>query len=401
MDESKLLLMKKYLHLATAILAFIVMPAAGGCSHGDNADLNHARTMMKTIFSLYRVDETPLLAENYPRQSGDRATYLAEGADQSVNEYSYLWPYSGTLSMMSALYDATGDSQYLDQINHVTLEGLDRYYDTSREPYAYASYITTSTADRFYDDNIWLGIDMADLYAATGKKIYLQRAEEIWAFVMSGYDDKLGGGIYWCEQKKESKNTCSNAPASVFALKMYNATKEKKYLERGKDIYKWTKDSLEDKTDHLYFDHLTLKGRLGRDKYSYNTGQMLQAAAMLYKITGDRKYLDDARLMAAAAYDRFFEDKGRADGLRILRGGEMWFDSVMLRGYIELYGVDNDGKYLKAFLASVDTAWGKGGSRDADGLFGRHYDERGKKGVRTLLNQAAMIEMMARLSAVK
>ena len=182
---------------------------------------------------------------------------------------------------------------------------------------------------------------------------------------------------------------------------MYNATKEKKYLERGKDIYKWTKDSLEDKTDHLYFDHLTLKGRLGRDKYSYNTGQMLQAAAMLYKITGDRKYLDDARLMAAAAYDRFFEDKGRADGLRILRGGEMWFDSVMLRGYIELYGVDNDGKYLKAFLASMDTAWGKGGSRDADGLFGRHYDARGKKGVRTLLNQAAMIEMMARLSAVK
>ena len=81
MDESKLLLMKKYLHLATAILAFIVMPAAGGCSHGENADLNHARTMMKTIFSLYRVDETPLLAENYPRQSGDRATYLAEGAD--------------------------------------------------------------------------------------------------------------------------------------------------------------------------------------------------------------------------------------------------------------------------------------------------------------------------------
>ena len=69
LSESKLLQMKKYIHLATAIFALIVMPAAGGCSHGDNADLNHARTMMKTIFSLYRVDETPLLAENYPAKA--------------------------------------------------------------------------------------------------------------------------------------------------------------------------------------------------------------------------------------------------------------------------------------------------------------------------------------------
>ena len=105
--------------------------------------------------------------------------------------------------------------------------------------------------------------------------------------------------------------------------------------------------------------------------------------------------------MAEAAYNRFFEDKGRADGLRILRGGEMWFDSVMLRGYIELYGIDKDNKYIKAFLASMDTAWGDNGSRDKDGLFGKFYDARGKKGDRTLLNQAAMIEMMARLSAVK
>lgn len=378
------------------LLTVVVLAALGGvCASASAKDGGNAYLMKRAsqTFDAVRkhmaTDDKVLLQEAVPVKEGQ-------------NPYSFLWGYSAMVSSVSAMYEASGDKHWLDVMDGMMLKGLDKYYDTKRQPAGYASYVNTAPqSDRFYDDNIWLGIDMADLYAATGKKSYLQRAEEIWTFVMSGYDDKLGGGIYWCEQKKESKNTCSNAPASVFALKMYNATKEKKYLERGKDIYKWTKDSLEDKTDHLYFDHLTLKGRLGRDKYSYNTGQMLQAAAMLYKITGDRKYLDDARLMAAAAYDSFFEDKGRADGLRILRGGEMWFDSVMLRGYIELYGVDNDGKYLKAFLASMDTAWGKGGSRDADGLFGRHYDARGKKGVRTLLNQAAMIEMMARLSAVK
>ncbi|MGM9705628.1 MAG: glycoside hydrolase family 76 protein [Prevotella sp.] len=317
-------------------------------------------------------------------------------------EYSYLWGYSAMVSSVSALYEATHGKEWLKVMTGMMLKGLDRYYDDKRTPAGYASYVNDAPeSDRFYDDNIWLGIDMADMYSATGDKQFKNRAEEIWTFVMSGYDNVLGGGIYWCEQKKTSKNTCSNAPASVFALKMYMAMKDKKYLDRGVELYKWTKDSLEDKTDHIYFDNLSLKGKLGKDKYSYNTGQMLQAAALLYKITGEKNYLDDARVMAEASYNRFFEDTGRKDGLRILRGGEMWFDSVMLRGYIELFGIDKDDKYLKAFVASMDTAWGKDGSRDSRGLFGRYYDKRGKTGLRTLLNQAAMIEMMARLGAVR
>lgn len=386
-----------YNSLLSRIVLTVVVLAAFGCGRVDAASedgvnaylMKRASQTFDAVKKHMATDDKVLLQEAIPAN-----------ADQ--NPYSYLWGYSAMVSSVSAMYEASGDKQWLNVMDGMMIKGLDKYYDNKRKPAGYASYVNTAPqSDRFYDDNIWLGIDMADLYAATGKKTYLKRAEEIWTFVMSGYDDKLGGGIYWCEQKKESKNTCSNAPASVFALKMYNATKEKKYLDRGLDIYTWTKDSLEDKDDHLYFDHLTLKGRLGRDKYSYNTGQMLQAAALLYKITGEKKYLDDAKLMAEAAYNRFFEDKGRADGLRILRGGEMWFDSVMLRGYIELYAIDKDNKYLKAFLASMDTAWGEDGSRDANGLFGKHYDARGKKGSRTLLNQAAMIEMMARLSAVK
>lgn len=399
MDESKLLLMKKYLHLATAILALIVMPAAGGCSHGDNADLNHARTMMKTIFSLYRVDETPLLAENYPRQSGDRATYLAEGADQSVNEYSYLWPYSGTLSMMSALYDATGDSQYLDQINHVTLEGLDRYYDTSREPYAYASYITTSTADRFYDDNIWLAIDLTDLYLTTGDEEYLANARDIWAFILSGRDDVLGDGIYWCEQKKHSKNTCSNAPAAVCALKLYKATGEEEFLTTGRALYEWVFTTLRDKEDDLYFDNISLEGNISRAKYSYNSGQMIEAGAMLYSITGEDRYLREAQATAHACYDRWFPQvQDGEQQIRIMESGDVWFDAVMLRGLIALYRIDGEAEYLDAVSRTLDYAWRNG--RDKDGLFGKYLSKQDENPRRWLLTQAAYAEMSARMAKV-
>ena len=127
------------------------------------------------------------------------------------------------------------------------LPGLAEYLDTTRMPAAYASYINTAPAsDRFYDDNVWLGIDFCDIYEATGDKKYLAQAEMIWKFIESGTDDVLGGGIYWCEQKKHSKNTCSNAPGTVYALKLYAATGDGRYLEQGKGLYAWTKEHLLD-----------------------------------------------------------------------------------------------------------------------------------------------------------
>lgn len=119
---------------------------------------------------------------------------------------------------------------------------MEEYFDTRREPFAYSSYISSQPlSDRFYDDNVWLGIDFTDSYRMTGKQAYLEKAKLIWKFILSGKDDVLGGGIYWCEQKKESKNTCSNAPGAVFALKLFQATQDDAYLKQGKDLYEWTK----------------------------------------------------------------------------------------------------------------------------------------------------------------
>lgn len=388
-------------HFTTALLLLFLAsgPLLSACTGKENADLRRARTMKKTIYSLYRVDDTPLLAENYPQQSGDRATYLAEGADQSVNEYSFLWPYSGTLSMMAALYDATGDEKYLDFIDHITLEGLDRYYDTSREPYAYASYVTAETADRFYDDNIWLAIDYTDLYLTTGEEGYLSGARGIWDFVMSGRDTLLGDGIYWCEQKKHSKNTCSNAPAAVCALKLYKATGEEAFLTTGRALYEWVFTTLRDTQDNLYFDNISLEGKISRAKYSYNSGEMVEAGALLYSITGEDRFLREAQATARACYDRWFKTvQDGEEQIRIMESGDVWFDAVMLRGLIALYRIDGEAEYLKAVSRTLDYAWRNG--RDKDGLFGKYLSKQDENPRRWLLTQAAYAEMSARMAKV-
>lgn len=208
----------------------------------DNEMLVRSTQTLDSLYAHYSAPGTCLLRENYPSDvEGYTATYLAsEEQKNRPNLYSYLWPYSGTFSAVNALMEATKDNKkdfgnYQKLLDEKVLPGLAEYFDTRRMPEAYASYIKDAPlSDRFYDDNVWLGIDFTDVYLMTSQENYLQSAKLIWKFIESGMDDCLGGGIYWCEQKKESKNTCSNAPGSVFALKLFKATQDSSYLRKGR-----------------------------------------------------------------------------------------------------------------------------------------------------------------------
>ncbi|HEY5499270.1 MAG TPA: glycoside hydrolase family 76 protein, partial [Bacteroidales bacterium] len=352
------------------------------------------------IYALYSVSENNLLRENFPFDKNFIATYTASDQEK-VNPYSYLWPFSGTMSATSALLEATKNPKYKQAMDNNVLKGLEEYTDSLRKPWAYASYIhSDNPSDRFYDDNIWIGIDYTDLYLTTGDKKYLEKAKAVWQFIQSGTDDVLGGGIYWCEQKKHSKNTCSNAPGSVYALKLFKATSDSMYFQQGKSIYLWTKKTLQDTSDQLYFDNINLQGRIGKAKFAYNSGQMIQAAALLYTLTKDKTYLTDAQKIAEACHSYFFENfqpiKGKP--FRILKNGNVWFSAVMLRGFIELYHIDGNPTYLDDIQKTLDYSWNN--SRDEKGLFGNDWKKADDKKSRWLLTQAAVAEMFARLGGI-
>lgn len=374
----------------------------GGVKSSEPEDIFAARAAetLDSVYARYSTDSTCLLRENYPFIETYEATYLAS-EPQSQNAYSYLWPFSGTLSAISALYEATGDSVYVEMWDNRALPGLENYYDTCRRPAAYASYINTaSPSDRFYDDNVWLGIDFTDMYKATGKKAYLEKAKGIWQFIESGTDNVLDGGIYWCEQKKNGKNTCSNAPGAVYALKLFTATADSSYLDKGKALYEWTRSHLQDPEDKLYFDNMNLSGEIGRAKFAYNSGQMIQAAALLYKITGDSIFLTQAQEVASAAHRRFFGSKANDEHgvFNLLNSGDIWFTAVMLRGFAELYNVDGNPEYMEDFRRNLDYAWTH--MRDAStGLFNTDWSGVKTDEIKWLLTQAAMSEMYARIAA--
>jgi len=107
---------------------------------------------------------------------------------------------------------------------------------------------------------------------------------------------------------------------------------------------------------------------------------MLQSNVLLYQITNDKKYLAEAQRIAAAGKLHFFKN-GRLPG-------NYWFNAVMLRGYIELYKVDKNKDWTGFFETDANNIWNT--ERDADNLLG-------PKSTKSLIDQAAMIEIYARL----
>lgn len=394
--------MKLIYHLLTY---YILACFCFSCTHteaesNNNVNLDRAQATLDSIYTYYGVNNSPLLRETFPFESNYTATYLAsEEQANRPNAYAYLWPYSGTFSAVSALYEATQDKKYKELLDEKVLKGLEAYYDCQRTPCGYASYINDAAqSDRFYDDNVWLGIDFTDMYLQTQERFYLEKAQTIWQFIISGMDNKLGGGIYWCEQDKSSKNTCSNAPGSVYALKLFKATGDSIYFNHGKNVYEWTQQHLQDPTDYLYYDNIKPDGRIGKAKYAYNSGQMMQAAALLYQFTGNDTYLTDARQIARSCYDFFFDPFTAANGdtFKLLCKGDIWFTAVMLRGFIELYHIDQDATYIDEFRRNLDYAWLH--SRDENGLFSVDWSGEIQDHKKWLLTQAAMVEMYARIA---
>ncbi len=371
----------------------------------NNSNYEKATKSLSIIEKLYGVaDGKHLYRETYPFDNAYNASYLGGGENEKKsNPYSYLWPFSGSLSAYTALLEKSNDPRIKAHIDKVVLPGLENYYD-KRQPVAYASYVNSAPlSDRFYDDNIWLGIDFADLYLHTKEPAYLEKSKEIWTFVASGMDDKLGGGIYWCEQRKESKNTCSNAPAVVYLLKLYEATQEESYLKEAISLYDWTIKHLEDPADHLYWDNINLKGEVQKTKYPYNTGQMIQAGALLYKLTKQEHFLKNAQASAKSALGYFFSapatGTSKSGAYPILKKSDNWFIAIMLRGYIELYHQDNDKQFIEAFQANLNYAWKS--MRDKNGLFGKDWSSNTKPSdQKWLLDQFAIAEMYARLAKV-
>lgn len=230
-------------------------------------------------------------------------------------------------------------------------------------------------SDRYYDDNAWLVLALAEIHELTKDRKYLDRSIATFRFVMSGGDDKLGGGLYWRELEKTTKNTCTNAPAIVSALRLHQLTKDPAYLETARRLDAWTVKNLQDR-DGLFWDHIRLDGSIDRRKFSYNSALMIRAHCLFHEITGDPARLQEARRIAAAAEKHWIRESGAvADGGR--------FAHLLLESLLELRKLDKDPHWKQTVRRCL--AHLHGTIKDPAGRYPSRWDRTRREPVRELM----------------
>jgi hypothetical protein len=336
-------------------------------------------TAMQKYF--YKQDGSHLYLEQYPVQTGD-------------NTYSYEWPFSqahiATLDLSNIpgighIYQADladrmiGQEHYWNTTGTTGLPGYDSY---PRPPYG-------NGGDKFYDDNEWVGLAKIQHFLMTGSPASLQRAQQIFQLVVSGWDTDTThadpGGVFWTQATwSHDRNTVSNMPGAEIGLRLYQITHNSYYLNWALKMYQWTNAHLL-APNGLYWDHVDLTGNIEKTQWSYNQGVPVGVNVLLYKITGNPTYLHSAQNIANAALAYYGTNNN-------LYGQPAPFNSIFFKNLLLLQTVDHNPRYQQAMQAYADTVWSN--YRDATtGLF--RFDTSKPT---QLLEQAAMTQIYSVLS---
>jgi hypothetical protein len=349
----------------------------------------NSKERTKEIFDLinakYSIGQTGFYRESHPSQPGDP-------------EYAYLWTVVAINNAAATLKLLGYDIAYEKMIDRFQSYLSATHAGNNISAYNSSTNGATGQGTRFYDDNSIVGLSLLEAYSITNKESYKELARNIIPFLKSGTDPVLGGALWWNEDEKNridnpnsNKPTCSNGYATLFLLRYYHIcdnSEKQEVLNLAKDLYNWIRNNLFDSTTKCYWNDKNVKGEINNTLWTYNTGVMIQNGIELYKITNDRKYLDQAIESAIGSYDYFAKMR---NGIISFPDHDPWFNTKLLRAYIDILPYHSTAKtYIDVYSKSINYAYDN--ARTSDELF--YEDWTGKQPNRyyLLLMQASVVE---------
>lgn len=346
--------MKKFYFLLLSVAAILQ-----GCSKNDNV-IDDSSTALYTINWNAAADS-----------SSTKLIYAFWNATDSyfnsnnsgLKDFQY-WPQAHALDVLIDAYKRSNDNFYKATI--------DQWYDGVKKFNGNTFY------NQFYDDMEWNALAMLRAYNATSEDRFKTAAIDVWKDIQTGWNTNAGGGIAWKKDQLYSKNACSNGPACILAARLYQQFGDVKDKEWAQKIYDWEKEYLFNTTNGAVYDNIDSRtGTIQKSWiFTYNEGTFLGSALELYKITGEKGYLNDA--IKAADYtlnnlvdsnDRLLKNEGNGDG--------GLFKGVFIRYFTQLIlNPDLDAavrkRYITFFKLNAETLWRQGTDKSLI-LFGPYW----------------------------
>lgn len=310
----------RLLHALIAGVFFALLVSAG--RRPEPSSLDAAKTVTASIQEKFSNEKTGLYAQTLTKPDPE-----------------YMWGNGVMFSTLvaAARHDPATYRPLLDRF----FAAMNAYWDDKAAVPGYEPAPTKGNGhDKYYDDNEWMAIAFMEAYDLTRDAAYLDRAEQTLRFALSGWDDQLGGGIWWHERHKgDSKNMCANAPAAVACLRIARYRNKAEYLEWARKITRWTREHFQDQ-DGLYFDNQRAgDGRIDKRKFTYNAGLMLRVNLGLYRATGDAGFLAAAKRISAGCDALVDKESGAYSG-------PLRFSHLLVEADLELYRATGDARLL-------------------------------------------------------
>jgi hypothetical protein len=253
---------------------------------------------------------------------------------------AYVWP-QGIQFRALANAAAVDPTAYLDRLKSFASELHQRYWIYRNGRWGYSSSVTGGT--RFYDDNAWLALTYMELYELSGHDpVYLQRAEDTIAFVMSGENPTPQSGIAW-EEGSRGTAVCSTAPAVLGNLLLYRATHNESYLDTAQRLYGWITNpalGIQDVQTGLFHQGCDTNLQVNWGHRAYQTAVPLQVCLLFSEILGDPSYLAEAQRLARSMEQHWVQEDGS------LAETGQWGGADLIEAYVDLYKVDLNFHWL-------------------------------------------------------
>ncbi len=199
--------------------------------------------------------------------------------------------FAAALDIMVAedAYERTGNATHKTLVNNLCATFLQKL----PPPWAW---------DGWNDDIGWFSIALARGYQMTGTANFLTQAR--YGFDMAwarGWDTQYNGGGIWEEQpdgrtnQKISKESLSNNTLGITACLIYQSNHDQWYLDRATQIYNWMKLNLYDVNTGQVYTGIDRSNVKDSSRAVYNQGGFVEYANLLYQITGNVLYYNDAK----------------------------------------------------------------------------------------------------------